>query len=195
VKNEINNFNTKYCSRAGDKLQHAINTFKINIKDKICADLGCSTGGFVDCMLKAGAKKIYAVDTAYGVLDWKLRNDPRVVVMERTNALHVHFPEKIDFISIDAGWTRQKLIVPKALELLNPDGDIISLLKPHYETNKNFLTKGKLETRFLEETINLVTTELEELGINIIKMTESPILGKKGGNPEYLLWIKPNKLK
>src|SRR3989344_6185067 len=119
----------KFVSRAGLKLEHALKFFNISVRSKVCADLGCSTGGFVDCLLQRGAKKVYAVDTAYGVLDWKLRNDPRVVVMERTNALHVQLPELVDFISIDVGWTRQQLILPHALKLLKPDGVIVSLIK------------------------------------------------------------------
>jgi len=179
----------KFASRAGQKLQHALNTFNIDVSGKICADLGCGTGGFVDCLLQNGARKVYAVDTGYGVLEWKLRQDPKVVVMERTNALHVELPDKVDFISIDVGWTRQKLIVPHALALLRNKGNLVSLLKPHYEAEKSWLRDGKVRDEFLSSTIDKVKKDLSDLGITVKDITESPIVGQKGGNVEYLMWI------
>src|SRR3990167_3662765 len=125
-----------YVSRAGEKLEHALKHFKIEVKGKIVADFGSSTGGFVDVMLQNGAKKVYSVDTSYGELAWKLRNDPRVVVMERTNAMHVKLTEKMDMITVDTGWTRQEKILPNAFDNLKPDGLIICLIKPHYELGK-----------------------------------------------------------
>src|SRR5579859_7339270 len=121
----------QYVSRAGGKLEFALQEFKISVKDLIVADFGSSTGGFVDCLLQNGAKKVYAVETGYGVLDWKLRNDPRVIVMERTNAIHVELPEKVDLITIDTSWTRQRNILPNALKNLKEGRKIISLIKPH----------------------------------------------------------------
>src|ERR1700690_3710153 len=106
-----------YVSRAGQKLEHALRSFAIDPTGKICADLGCSTGGFTDCLLQHGASKVYAVDTGYGVLDWKLRKDSRVVVMERVNAMHVQLPELVDVVSIDVAWTRQRRILPSARKL------------------------------------------------------------------------------
>src|SRR3989344_3151588 len=104
-----------YVSRAGDKLEHALKNFNFNPENLVCADFGSSTGGFVDCLLKFGAKKVYAVETGYGVLDWKLRNDERVIVMERKNAMHVALPEKVDLITIDTSWTKLENIMPNAL--------------------------------------------------------------------------------
>src|SRR3990167_6056243 len=102
----------RYVSRAGEKLQFALDKFKISVKDLMCADFGSSTGGFVDCLLQNGAKKVYSVDTAYGELAWNLRNDPRVVVIERTNAMYLEsLPEKVDLITIDAGWTKLELVL------------------------------------------------------------------------------------
>jgi 23S rRNA (cytidine1920-2'-O)/16S rRNA (cytidine1409-2'-O)-methyltransferase len=181
---------TKFSSRAGQKLQFALENFKIDVKDKICADLGCSTGGFTDCLLQNGAKKVYSVDTGYGILDWKLRNDIRVVVMERTNALHVELPELVDFVSVDVSWTRQKLIIPKALQLLKEDGHLVSLLKPHYEAEKRWLTKGKLDEKFMNEVIKKVRDDLARLNIEIKQIIESPIVGGKGGNKEFLMRIE-----
>src|SRR5438128_543365 len=103
-----------FVSRAGQKLQHALATFDIDVTGKACADLGCSTGGFTDCLLQQGAAKVYAIDTGYGVLDWKLRNDPRVIVMERTNAMHVTLPQPVEIVTIDVAWTKQRHILPSA---------------------------------------------------------------------------------
>lgn len=181
-----------FVSRAGQKLKHALDTFKIDVTGKICADLGCNKGGFTDCLLQNGAKKVYSVDTGYGVLDWKLRNDQRVIVMERTNALHLELPEKMDFIAIDVGWTKQKLILPVALKLLTAKGQIVSLLKPHYEAEKSWLKGGKVKEEFLEKTLEKVKTELAEQNIKIQKMIESPITGKQGENTEYLILVINN---
>jgi 23S rRNA (cytidine1920-2'-O)/16S rRNA (cytidine1409-2'-O)-methyltransferase len=179
-----------FVSRAGEKLEHALAKFEIDVKDKICIDFGASTGGFVDCLLQRGAAKVYAVETGYGVLDWKLRNDSRVVVMERTNALHAEFPQKVDFISIDTSWTKQKLIVAKALENLKDDGFIVSLVKPHYEAERHMLSKGVLDEKYMEEVLEKAKKDIEGLGANVIGKTESPIEGKRGGNKEFLFWIK-----
>src|SRR4051812_11330036 len=97
-----------FISRAGQKLDHALTAFGVGVGGLVCADLGSNTGGFVDCLLQRGASRVYAVDTGYGVLDWKLRKDPRVVVMERTNAMHVRLPEPVDLVTIDVAWTRQR---------------------------------------------------------------------------------------
>lgn len=182
----------QFVSRAGQKLKHALDTFKIDVTDKICADLGCNKGGFTDCLLKNGAKKVYSIDSGYGVLDWKLRNDPRVTVMERTNALHLELLEKVDFIAIDVGWTKQKLVLPVALKLLAKNGQIASLLKPHYEAEKSWLKAGKVKEEFLEKTLEKVKAELAEQGIKIQKMIKSPITGKQGENVEYLMFIATN---
>ncbi|MFA6171403.1 MAG: SAM-dependent methyltransferase [Patescibacteria group bacterium] len=182
--------NSKYASRGGEKLEHALAQFNIDVKDKICADFGASTGGFTDCLLKHGAKKVYAVETGYGLLDWNLRNDARVVVMERTNAMHVELPELVDFISIDTSWTRQKNILPTALKFLKPGGEMISLLKPHYEAPRQWLKKGKVDEERLDEIVLMVKEELKEIKIKVKDIIKSPISGKKGDNIEYLVWIK-----
>src|SRR3954463_348007 len=116
-----------FVSRAGQKLEHALETFRLDVGGSVCADLGSNAGGFVDCLLQRGAVKVYAVDTGYGALEWKLRKDPRVVAMERTNAMHATLPEAVSFICIDVAWTRQKHILPAAARLLAPGGDIVTL--------------------------------------------------------------------
>lgn len=178
-----------YASRAGDKLAFALKEFKISVKDKTCADFGSSTGGFVDVLLKSGARKVYAVETGYGVLDWKLRKDQRVVVMERTNALHVRLPEKVDLITIDISWTRQAKILPVAFKWLKPGGDIISLLKPQYEAEARNLQHGKLTLAQAEAVAASCLATLDKKGIKVRKMVPSPLPGEKGGNQEFLLWL------
>lgn len=181
----------KFASRAGEKLDFALAHFKIDVHDLVCADLGSDRGGFVDCLLRRGAKKVYAVERGYGLLDWKLRNDPRVVVLERTNALHVKLPELVDFISIDVGWTPQKLIIPQALILLKPAGQIVSLLKPQYEVAKKFLREGKVLTEKVPEVIDSVKKSLKALShCELVGLIESPLVGKSGGNTEYLLHLE-----
>ena len=179
-----------FASRAGEKLQFALDQFQISVKDKICADLGSSTGGFVSCLLMNGASKVYSVDTSYGELAWTLRNDSRVVVKERTNALHVELPEKVDIVTIDVGWTKQALILPHALSLLKNDSLVISLIKPHYEADKKLIRKGKLPDENLEQVLKDMNENLERLNIKFEKIIESPIVGKRGGNKEMLGLIR-----
>jgi 23S rRNA (cytidine1920-2'-O)/16S rRNA (cytidine1409-2'-O)-methyltransferase len=178
-----------FVSRAGEKLQYALTKFNITVKDLVCADFGSSTGGFTDCLLQNGAMKVYSVDTAYGELAWNLRNDPRVSVMERTNAMHIVLPEKVDLISIDTGWTKQKDILPNAFKNLKEDGEIVSLIKPHYEAPKSYLRKGKLMEEKIEEVMEAVKKDIKAAGGKVEKIIESPILGEKGKNKEYLALI------
>jgi 23S rRNA (cytidine1920-2'-O)/16S rRNA (cytidine1409-2'-O)-methyltransferase len=180
---------SRFVSRAGAKLDHALTDFRIDVAGKICADLGCSTGGFTDCLLQRGAAKVYAVDTGYGVLDWKLRNDPRVVVMERTNAMHARLPEKAQLISIDVGWTRQKNILPSAAENLAPGGLVVTLIKPHYESPPAALRKGVLPEESVDSVVSAVSAELETLGWIVASVVRSPIRGS-GGNVEVLACLR-----
>ncbi|OGE31084.1 hypothetical protein A2631_05420 [Candidatus Daviesbacteria bacterium RIFCSPHIGHO2_01_FULL_44_29] len=178
-----------FVSRGGLKLQAALDQFKVNPTDKVCLDIGASTGGFTDCLLQSGASKVYAVDTCYGELAWKLRNDPRVVVMERTNILHLlDLPEPIDLVVIDAGWTKLELILPVVAQYLNPNGQIIALLKPHYEADKRDLIKGVLPTDKAEETKERVIQSIHDLRFTINEVMDSPVLGG-AGNKEFLLLI------
>src|SRR5579859_3432282 len=104
----------RFVSRAGEKLDHALTTFNVDVTGFVCADFGANGGGFTDCLLSRGAAKVFAIDTGYGALEWKLRKDPRVVVMERTNAMHVSLPERVGVVTIDVAWTRQRNILPSA---------------------------------------------------------------------------------
>ncbi|HEX7041701.1 MAG TPA: SAM-dependent methyltransferase [Patescibacteria group bacterium] len=181
----------KFASRAGEKLDFALKEFKIDVKGLICADFGSSTGGFVDCLLQNGAKKVYAVETGYGELAWKLRQDERVVVMERTNAMHVVLPEKVDLITNDTSWTRQEKIMPNILSNLKTEGFILSLIKPHYEADKKILHHGKLEEdeaeKVAKDTLHLIK---ELFGVKVLGFAKSPLLGSKGGNSEYLAFLQ-----
>ncbi|MBU0740799.1 TlyA family rRNA (cytidine-2'-O)-methyltransferase [bacterium] len=178
-----------YVSRGGEKLAHALDVFGVDPGGRVCADLGCSTGGFTDVLLQRGAACVYAVDTGYGVLDWKLRNDARVVVMERTNALHVTLPEPCGLVVIDAGWTRQARIVPHALGLLAPGGEIVTLLKPHYEAPRAWLEKGRLPGARHPEVLARVLAGLRAFALDVGEPLPSPVRGGKGVNREYLLRI------
>lgn len=179
-----------HVSRAGEKLDYTLETFGINVANLICADFGSSTGGFVDCLLQNGTAKVYAVDTGYGVLDYKLRQDKRVVVMERKNAMHMELPEKVDLITVDTGWTKLDKIIPNALKNIKPEGYILALVKPHYESEPRMLRKGKLLDEFIPEVLSSVRAKLLKVGAEILQEVGSPLLGGKGKNKEYFFCIK-----
>lgn len=179
-----------YVSRAGNKLKFALDSFNLNVKNLITADFGSSTGGFVDCLLQNDAKKIYSVDTSYGELAWLLRNNPKVIVMERTNAMHVRLPEKVDLITIDTAWTKQILTILNAFDNLKNDGMIVSLIKPHYEAPKEYLVKGKLKDEKIDEVLEKVRNDIVAVGGKIIDQVESPIVGEKGKNREFIMLIR-----
>jgi 23S rRNA (cytidine1920-2'-O)/16S rRNA (cytidine1409-2'-O)-methyltransferase len=177
--------NQPYVSRGGLKLVAALDSFGIEPAGKVCADLGCNVGGFVDCLLQDGAQKVYAIDTGYGVLAYKLRKDPRVVVLERTNAMHVKLPELMDLVTIDVAWTPQHRIVPNTLRLIKPDGRIITLIKPHYEADQKQVRGGVLNHELARYTLDQTCERIAEAGAKIERIMESPITGSKG-NIEFL---------
>jgi 23S rRNA (cytidine1920-2'-O)/16S rRNA (cytidine1409-2'-O)-methyltransferase len=180
-----------FVSRAGAKLDHALKFFGFDVTGKFCADLGCSTGGFTDCLLQHGAAKVFAVDTGYGVLDWKLRTDARVVVMERTNAMHVNLPKRVDVVTIDVAWTRQRHILPNVRGLLVPDGRVIALIKPHYEAQASQLKKGILIPDQMPGVLKAVEADITVAGFVQLGIVESPIKGAKG-NTELLALLRLN---
>jgi 23S rRNA (cytidine1920-2'-O)/16S rRNA (cytidine1409-2'-O)-methyltransferase len=179
-----------YVSRAGEKLEYAVKTFGISVEALTCADFGSNTGGFVDVLLTFGAKKVYSIETGHGVLDWKLRQDPRVIVMEKKNAMHVELPEKMDFISIDTSWTKLEKVIPNALANLKAGGSIVALVKPHYEAEPRMLRKGRLPDEAIPEILNSVKEKMKGYGLEILAETESPIVGEKAKNKEFLLYLK-----
>lgn len=175
---------TPYVSRAAEKLIAALDRFGVDPAGLICADLGCNVGGFTEVLLRRGAAKVYAVDTGYGALAWKLRQDERVVVMERTNALHVDPPEAASLVVIDLGWTKQDRAIPAALRW-NPR-QIITLIKPHYEANNPRL--GENESQII---VQRTLDAMGERGARVVDWMLSPIAGAKGGNIEYLALVEP----
>jgi 23S rRNA (cytidine1920-2'-O)/16S rRNA (cytidine1409-2'-O)-methyltransferase len=179
-----------FVSRAGLKLDHALNVFQIDAAGKICADLGSNVGGFVDCLLRRGALKVYAVDTGYGALEWKLRRDPRVVAMERTNAMHVVLPEPMQIVTIDVGWTKQQFILPAARRLVTSDGDVVTLIKPHYEAERPQLRGGVLPPENVQAVVDAVRHDITAAGFELIQVVTSPITGQKG-NVEVLAHLRP----
>ncbi len=189
-----------YASRGGLKLRHALDVFTLDVHGLTCADLGCSTGGFTDCLLQAGAGHVIAIDTAYGELAWKLRNDPRVVVMERTNALHVGPASdagRVDLVVADLSWTPQRLLLPAALRWIKPAGRIITLVKPHYELKdrdpKAVPLGGVLDEPTAQRILDESLAMLPMLGVRVLGVTKSPILGgsKGKGNAEWLVLAQP----
>ena len=144
AKVEVRGHDIGYVSRGGLKLEKAMKTFPITLEGKVCADIGASTGGFTDCMLQNGAKKVYAVDVGYGQLDWRLRNDPRVVCMERTNARYLtreQIPDELEFASIDVSFISLSLIFPALYQLLSKHGEIACLIKPQFEAGREKVGK------------------------------------------------------
>ena len=178
-----------YVSRGGDKLEFALRELGVDVTGRTAADLGSHVGGFVDCLLRHGAAKVYAVDTGYGTLAWPLRQDPRVVVMERTNALHVRLPEKVEVVTIDVGWTRQGYILPRALELVGADGVILSLLKPQYEAEAREVRRGVVPAEVARAVAVRVMEKLAASGIRVARWAESPLAGGKG-NREFFLIVQ-----
>lgn len=194
-----------FVSRGGLKLAAALDAFHIDPTGLDCADLGCNLGGFTDCLLQRGARRVFAVDTGYGMFAWKLRNDPRVTTLERTNALHfdpatLERFTGVDLVAIDLGWTRQTHAIPAALRWLRRSGNarIITLIKPHYEAGKAALARGDRAVlspedaaRIADETLAM----LPSLGVTVLGCIESPIRGGAGkgrtGNTEYLAALAP----
>lgn len=183
-----------YVSRGGLKLAAALDAFGIDPAGWVCADFGANVGGFTDCLLQRGACRVHAIDTGYGDLAWTLRKDPRVVVCERTNVLHAEVAEPVDLVVADLAWTPQARLAPAAAAWLGPHcrGGLVSLLKPHYELAK--LDRRRPHKTLTEqqrrEVAETVCGQLNDEGFCVRALAESPIRGK-GGNREFLLWVRP----
>ena len=195
---EIRGAKLQYVSRGGLKLEKAMQTFPLDLHEKICADIGASTGGFTDCMLQNGAKKVYAVDVGYGQLDWKLRNDERVVCMERTNArylTHQEIPDELDFASIDVSFISLKLIFPALYELLRQGGEIACLIKPQFEAGREKVgKKGVVRDPAVHlEVLEHFLIHAKENHFTVLGITYSPIRGPEG-NIEYLGFLRKSEV-
>ena len=194
---EIRGTTLPYVSRGGLKLEKAMQTFPLTLTGKICADIGASTGGFTDCMLQNGAKKVYAVDVGYGQLDWKLRNDVRVVCMERTNArylTHEEIPEELDFASVDVSFISLKLIFPALYGLLREGGEIACLIKPQFEAGREKVgKKGVVRDPAVHlEVLEHFLIHAKENHFIVLGITYSPIRGPEG-NIEYLGFLRKSE--
>ena len=190
---EVRGEKPRYVSRGGLKLEKAMQTWPIHLDGRTCMDVGASTGGFTDCMLQNGAVKVYAVDVGRGQLDWSLRNDPRVVCMEKTNIRYLtpdQIGEKPSFISIDVSFISLTLVLPPVKELLAPEGQIVCLIKPQFEAGREKVGKKGVvkDPAVHQEVIEKVIAYALDLGFCIQGLTWSPVKGPEG-NIEYLLWL------
>ena len=187
----------KYVSRGGLKLEKAMNTFGIDLTNKVCMDIGASTGGFTDCMLQNNASKVFAVDVGYGQFAWKLRTDERVVCMEKTNIRYVT-PEDIgvalDFASIDVSFISLRTIMPAVKALLADKGEVVALIKPQFEAGRDKVgKKGVVRDKEVHlEVINTIINFLIENELNVLGLSYSPIKGPEG-NREYLVYFTKDK--
>ena len=191
---EVRGKTLRYVSRGGLKLEKAMQLWPITLKGFICADIGASTGGFTDCMLQNGAQKVYAVDVGYGQLDWKLRGDPRVVCMERTNArylTHEQIPQELDFASVDVSFISLGLILPALDGLLSPEGEAVCLVKPQFEAGREKVgKKGVVRDPAVHlEVLEAFLRHAKENHFTVLGITYSPIRGPEG-NIEYLGYLR-----
>lgn len=177
-----------YVSRGGDKLHGALSALGLDVAGLTAVDFGANVGGFTDCLLQHGAGKVYAVDTAYGVLEWKLRQNPKVIVVERTNGLYFAPPEVVQIVTVDVGWTPMNRILPVALQCLGDEGNALALLKPQYEALACELENGVVRTDCLDGVVERVLDGLDRLDIQVKDRVESNVPGS-GGNLEFFLEV------
>ncbi len=196
---EIRGAKLAYVSRGGLKLEKSLKVFPISLENAVCADIGASTGGFTDCMLQNGAKKVYSIDVGYGQLAWKLRNDSRVVNMERTNIRYLDFElvlDEIDFISIDVSFISLKLVLPVAYKLLSENGELVALIKPQFEAGRSEVGKKGVvrDINVHQNVIKTISDFAFELGFCVNGLEFSPIKGPEG-NIEFLLYLSKSNEK
>lgn len=183
-----------YVSRGGLKLEHAIKEFRIDLKNKIAMDVGASTGGFTDCLLQYGAKKVYAIDVGYGQFSYALRKDDRIELFERKNIRHFDrdlIPDEINVATIDVSFISVLKVLPRVLEFLSPGGEVIALIKPQFEVGRRDVGKGGVvrdEQKRLT-AVEMIKAESEKMGFGFKGVIHSPIKGPKG-NVEYLMYLK-----
>ena len=194
AKIEVRGSTLKYVSRGGLKLEKAMTHFGVTLDQKICMDVGASTGGFTDCMLQNGAVKVFSVDVGHGQLAWKLRNDPRVVCMEKTNIRYVtpeEIPDRIQFVSIDVSFISLTKVLGPVKALMEPDGQVVCLIKPQFEAGREKVgKKGVVRERSVHlEVIRMVAAFAGSIGFEALHLEFSPIKGPEG-NIEYLLHLR-----
>jgi len=191
---EITGKDIPYVSRGGVKLEAALGAFNLDVTGLTCLDVGASTGGFTDCLLKHGAKHVTAVDVGYGQLDWSLRNDPRVEVIERTNIRHLDagaLPHPVDLACIDVSFISLKIVVPVVSQLIKQPANIICLIKPQFEVGKGMVGKGGVvrDPALHDAVIKDLTAAFEGFKLRVLGIIPSPILGPKG-NQEFLMHLE-----
>lgn len=191
---EVRSSGLKYVSRGGLKLEKAMSSFDLSLEGATSLDIGASTGGFTDCMLQNGAKKVYSVDVGYGQLAWKLRTDPRVVNMERTNFRNVtkeDISEEIDFFSVDVSFISLRIILPVARNLLSKDGRGVCLIKPQFEAGREKVGKKGVvrDKKVHAEVIDSIVNFALEAGFDVLGLDFSPVKGPEG-NIEYLMYVR-----
>ncbi|WP_027359435.1 TlyA family RNA methyltransferase [Desulforegula conservatrix] len=182
-----------FVSRGGLKIQHAIDTFGMDVTGLVCMDIGASTGGFTDCLIQRGAKKVFAVDVGYGQLAWKLRQDERVISIERTNIRHMPLEiigEPVDLAAIDTSFISLRIVLPAVLKFLKKHAIILALIKPQFEVGKENVGKGGVvrDSALHDEVVSDLTSFFSETGLEVKGITSSPILGPKG-NKEFLILL------
>lgn len=190
---EVKGSQMKYVSRGGYKLEKAINEFGVELEGKICLDIGASTGGFTDCMLQNGASKVYAIDVGYGQFAWKLRNDERVVCLEKTNVryvTHEQVPDEGDFASIDVSFISLTKVLPAVLGVLGPNGQLVCLIKPQFEAGREKVGKKGVvrDINVHREVIEMIVNYVRAQNLGILALDFSPIKGPEG-NIEYLIYL------
>lgn len=187
--------NKRFVGRGGEKLSYALDVFNINVKDKVAADIGASTGGFSDCLLQRGVKRIYAVDVGYGQFDYTLRNNEKVVLLERTNARYLtkeEIPEVLDIVVMDVSFISITKILPVLGPLTTNEADIVSLIKPQFEGKREYLKKGIVkEKRYHYEILKNLLHSITNMNFSVVDVTYSPIKGGKG-NIEFFFHIRKN---
>ena len=193
---EVRGHALPYVSRGGLKLEKALQVFPITLTDKICMDIGASTGGFTDCMLQNGAAKVYSVDVGYGQLDWKLRQDERVVCMEKTNFRYMtpeDIPDVLDFASVDVSFISLDKILTPAYALLKEQGEMVALIKPQFEAGREKVGKKGVvrEPKVHEEVMAKIVRHADEVSFEVLGLSYSPIRGPEG-NIEYLIHLRKN---
>lgn len=190
----LKNEDIPYVGRGGLKLKAALDFFRIAPVDKIVMDIGCSTGGFTDCILQENAVKVYAIDVGYGQIDWSLRQNTRVILLEKTNIRYLEkekIPDSVDLILIDVSFISLTKVLPKCLEFLNDEGMILALIKPQFEVGKGLVEKGgviKDESKRMD-AVEKIRTFAEAIGLKSIGIFESPVHGQKG-NIEYFIYLR-----
>lgn len=194
IKIEVKGKGLPYVSRGGLKLARAVEQFPISLQDRVCMDIGASTGGFTDCMLQNGAGKVYAIDVGHGQLDWKLRNDERVVCMEKTNFRYVteeDIGEPIDFASVDVSFISLTKILIPARNLLRSEGQMVCLIKPQFEAGRDKVgKKGVVRDKQVHaEVVQKTVDYADMIGFSVKGLTYSPVKGPEG-NIEYLMWLE-----